>query len=79
MQEVLRRLKDFPIDSPCCSRVGIRTIFTLITSNQWERTAINVKTAFLQVNRSKEQSPYVPKGSKHVEHLEIAKMCLELS
>ena len=41
-------VKDFPTDSPCCSRIGIRTIFILITSNQWEIKSVDVKTAFLQ-------------------------------
>ena len=44
----LEEVKDFPTDSPCCSRIGICTIFILITSNQWEIKSINIKTAFLQ-------------------------------
>ena len=72
-------VKDFPTDSLCCSRIGIRTIFILITSNKWEIKSIDVKTAFVQGKRSKGQSTYVPTGSKHIKHLEIAKMCLWLS
>ena len=40
-------VKDFPTDSPCCSNIGIRTVFILITSNQWEIKSTDVKTAFL--------------------------------
>ena len=53
-------VKDFPTDSPCCSNTGIRTVFILITSNQWEIKSTDVKTAFYMVNRSKEQSTYFP-------------------
>ena len=55
VQGVLRKsktppLKSFPQSktSPCCSRIGICTIFILITSNQWEIKSIDVKSAFLQ-------------------------------
>ena len=41
-------IQDFPKDSPCCSRIGIRTLFTLIASNEWKIKSIDVKTAFLQ-------------------------------
>ena len=44
---VLRK-SDFPTDSPCCSRIGIHTIFSLIPSNQWAIESTNVKTTFLQ-------------------------------
>ena len=27
-------IKDFPTDSPCCSRVGVRSVFLLIVSNK---------------------------------------------
>ena len=37
-------VKNFPTDSPCCSRIGIRTTFSLITSNQIEIKSINIKT-----------------------------------
>ena len=52
-------VKDFPTDSPCCSRIGIHAILILIISNQWETKSIDIKTAFLQVNRSKERYTYV--------------------
>ena len=38
----------FPIDLPCCSRIGVQSIFVLIASNRWKVQAIDVKTAFLQ-------------------------------
>ena len=41
-------MNDFPTDSPCCSRISVRSIFALIASNQWKVQAIDVKTAFLQ-------------------------------
>ena len=40
-------VKDFPTDSPCCSRIGIQTVYSN-TSNQWEIKSIDVKTTFLQ-------------------------------
>ena len=44
-------VKDFPTDSPCCSRIGIRTVLILITSNKWEIKSIDAKTAFVQGKR----------------------------
>ena len=41
-------IKYFPTDSPCCSRVGVRSVFLLIASNKWKFQAIDVKTAFIQ-------------------------------
>ena len=41
-------IKDFPTDLPCCSRIGVRSIFVLIASNRWKVQPIDVKTAFLQ-------------------------------
>ena len=41
-------IKDFPADSPCYSRIGVRSIFVLIASNKWKVQAIDLKTAFLQ-------------------------------
>ena len=41
-------IKDFPTDSPCCSQIGVRSIFALIASNRWKVQAIDVKAAFLQ-------------------------------
>ena len=62
---VLEVVKDFPTDSPCCSRISIRTIFALIVSNQWEIKSIDVKTAFLQ-RRQIEKTIYLcpPKEAK---------------
>ena len=51
-------IKDFPTDSPCCSRIGVRSIFVLIASNEWKVQATDVKTAFLQGNKLKEQFIY---------------------
>ena len=39
-------IKDFPTGSPCCSQIGVRSIFTLIVSNRWKVQAIDIKTAF---------------------------------
>ena len=61
-------VKDFPNDSPCCSRTGTHTIFILITSNLWEIKSVDVKINLITS----------PKGSKHIEQLEIAKMCLHV-
>ena len=41
-------LQDFPTDSPCCSRIGVRTIFALVVSQNWNISSIDVKAAFLQ-------------------------------
>ena len=41
-------LQDFASDFPCCSRIGVRSIFVLIASQNWNITSIHVKTAFLQ-------------------------------
>ena len=41
-------LQDFPTDSPCCSRIGVRSIFALIASQNWNISSTDVKTAFLQ-------------------------------
>ena len=40
--------RDLPPDSPCCSRIGTRYVFALITSNEWKVKSIDVKTAFFQ-------------------------------
>ena len=41
-------LQDFPTDSPCCSQIGVRSIYTLIASQSWYISLIDVKTTFLQ-------------------------------
>ena len=41
-------LQDFSTDSPCCSRIGVRSIFALIASRNWNMSSIDVKTAFLE-------------------------------
>ena len=43
-----KEIKDFPTDSPCCSWIGVWSIFVLIASNRWKVQAIDVKTASLQ-------------------------------
>ena len=40
--------QNFRTDSPTCSREGLRTMFSLITSKKWPINAIDVKGAFLQ-------------------------------
>ena len=41
-------LQDFPTISPCCSRIGVRSIFALIVSQNWNIISIDVKTRFLK-------------------------------
>ena len=41
-------LQDFPTDSPCCSQIGVRSVFALTASQNWNISLIDVKTAFLQ-------------------------------
>ena len=41
-------IKDFPTDSPCCSQLGVQSVFVLIAWNKWKVQAIEFKAAFLQ-------------------------------
>ena len=41
-------IQDFPTDSPCCSRIGLRSVISIISTKQWIIKSIDVKTAFLQ-------------------------------
>ena len=41
-------VQDFPTVSPCCSRIGLKSVITLIATEKWEIKSIDVKTAFLQ-------------------------------
>ena len=60
-----KEIKDFPTDSPYCSRIGVQSIFALIASNKWKVLAIDVKTAFLQ-GKQIERTVYLqpPKEAK---------------
>ena len=37
-------VQDFPTDSPCCSRIGLKSVITLIVTEKWEIKSIDVKT-----------------------------------
>ena len=43
-----KEIKDFPTDSPCLSRIGVGSVFVLITSNRWKVQIIDDKAAVLQ-------------------------------
>lgn len=43
-----KELKDLPRDSPCCSRIGVQSVFALIAFNIRKVQINNVKKAFLQ-------------------------------
>ena len=51
-------IKDFPTDSPCCSRIGVRSTLVLIASNKWKVLAIDKKQLSFRANKSKEQFIY---------------------
>ena len=40
--------QEFRSDSPCCTRIGIRTALAVLTTNNWCLKAADVKTASLQ-------------------------------
>ena len=46
-------LQDFPTDSPCCSRIGVRSIFAQTAPQNWNISSIDAKTAFLQGRKIK--------------------------
>ena len=44
------RLADKRVDSPTCSRQGIRLAFITASSKKWELQAMDISAAFLQGN-----------------------------
>ena len=41
-------IQDFRTDSPCCSRIGIQSTLSVLTSNKWCFKSVGSKTAFLE-------------------------------
>ena len=44
-------LQDFPTNSPCCSQIGVRSLFALVASQNWSIGLIDVRTAFWKVRK----------------------------
>ena len=73
-------LQGFPTNSPCCSQIGVKSVFALIASQNWNISSIDVKTAFLQ-GRKIERIVYfhTPKTAKKpVKYGNYRSVCIDL-
>lgn len=72
--------KDIPTDTPCCSRIGVRSIFPLIGSNRWEIEGIDVKTVFSQ-GKQIERTAYLqpPKEANTIKIWKLQKCVYDLT
>ena len=70
-------IQDFRTDSPCCSRIGIQSALSILTSNKWRLKSAHVKTALLQGKKIRERSLHTTtEKSQHQQNLEASEMCL---
>ena len=68
--------QEFRTDSPCCTRIGIRTALAVLTTNNWCLKAADVKTAFLQ-GKKIEQEVYI-RPPKEAATNKVWKLCWQI-
>ena len=74
-------MQDFPTVSPCCSRIGLKSVITLIATEKWEIKSIDVKTAFLQgkeIQRNVYLRPPVEANTRKVWKLQYKNAFMDL-
>ena len=69
-------IKDFPTDSSCCSRIGVRSIFVFIASDRWKVQTIDVKTAFPQGKQIEKLVYLRPPKEAHTNKIWKLQKCL---